>query len=498
MKQHSLHSSRNLKRTAILLLLVPLTAGALLFAAGAGKPEGEKAKKFDPIEVNGKFFEGWPKPDLAILITGRQDGYIEPCGCAGLENQKGGIGRRHALVKQLLKDKWPLLEIDAGGLVHRFGRQAELKFAISAEALKTMGYQAVGFGADDLRLSGGELAAVVGANDVNDSMFVSANVSIFGLTPRVKIFKQAGRTIGVTSVLGDSYQKTINNPDIELESAAKSLKAVMPQLKDCNLKVLLANATLEESKALAKEFPQFDVVVAADGGYEPLNHAEKFEGRDNRLIVVGHKGMFAIVLGFYTSGQPKIRYQRVALDSRFDVTPEMKTLMVNYQNQLQALGWQGLELRSVPHPRGSGHDKLWGEFAGVKSCQACHADAYKVWQNSKHAHATDTLEKLNPPRQFDPECISCHATGWNPQEFFPYASGFVSSQLTPQLANNTCENCHGPGAAHVAAEAGADEKQKQELREVMKVSKDNLCIKCHDGDNDPAFKLETYWPQIEH
>jgi hypothetical protein len=478
---------------SVAVLMVPLAVVALRAATGAGKPAEEK---FDPIKINGKFFEGWPKPDLAILITGRQDGYIEPCGCAGLENQKGGIGRRHALVKQLEKDKWPLLEIDAGGLVHRFGRQAEIKFGISAEALKEMGYKAVGFGADDLRLSGGEIAAVVGANDVDSSMFVSANVSVFDLTPRFKIIKQAGRTIGITAVLGDEYQKTINNPDIEIQPAAESLKAVVDQLKKCDLRILLANATLDESKKLAKQFPQFEIVVTADGGDEPPNRPTNIDGRD--LIEVGHKGMFAIVLGLYNDPKQKTRYQRVALDSRFEVTPEMKNLMVNYQDQLAAMGWQGLELRSVPHPRGVGHDKSWGQFAGVNSCKACHADAYKVWENSKHAHATATLEKLTPPRQFDAECISCHATGWNPQEFFPYATGFVSTQLTPQLANNTCENCHGPGAAHVAAEGRNSEKDKLELREVMKVSKENLCIKCHDGDNDPVFKLETYWPQIEH
>ena len=134
----------------------------------------------------------------------------------------------------------------------------------------------------------------------------------------------------------------------------------------------------------------------------------------------------------------------------------------------------------------------------MKSCQECHAEAYKVWEGSKHAHATETLEKLNPPRQFDPECISCHATGWNPQEFFPYATGFTSVKQTPLLANNTCENCHGPGAAHVAAERGKKSPLQQELRAAMHVSKDTVCIKCHDGDNDPVFDLKTYWPQIEH
>src|SRR5437016_3748732 len=60
--------------------------------AGNAIAQDEAVKeKFDPIAVNGKFFEGWPKPKLALVISGRQDGYLEPCGCAGLENQKGGL-----------------------------------------------------------------------------------------------------------------------------------------------------------------------------------------------------------------------------------------------------------------------------------------------------------------------------------------------------------------------------------------------------------------------
>jgi hypothetical protein len=26
----------------------------------------------------------------------------------------------------------------------------------------------------------------------------------------------------------------------------------------------------------------------------------------------------------------------------------------------------------------------------------------------------------------------------------------------------------------------------------------DMCAKCHDIDNDPHYKFETYWPQIIH
>ena len=65
-------------------------------------------KKLDPI------FEGWEKPQFALFLTGGQDGYIEPCGCTGLENQKGGLLRRDSLRKQLIAKGWKLVPLDAG------------------------------------------------------------------------------------------------------------------------------------------------------------------------------------------------------------------------------------------------------------------------------------------------------------------------------------------------------------------------------------------------
>src|SRR5690606_17385946 len=56
------------------------------------------------------------------------------------------------------------------------------------------------------------------------------------------------------------------------------------------------------------------------------------------------------------------------------------------------------------------------------------------------------------PRIHDPECLACHVTGWDPQEIFPYDSGFLSEQKSPLLAAQQCENCHGPGSKHVALE----------------------------------------------
>ncbi len=67
---------------------------------------------FDPVKVNGPIFAGWAKPRAALVITGVIDGYIEPCGCAGMERMKGGMSRRHALFNWLREQGWPATGLD--------------------------------------------------------------------------------------------------------------------------------------------------------------------------------------------------------------------------------------------------------------------------------------------------------------------------------------------------------------------------------------------------
>jgi hypothetical protein len=174
----------------------------------------------------------------------------------------------------------------------------------------------------------------------------------------------------------------------------------------------------------------------------------------------------------------------------------MDALMVDYQDQLKQLGWEGLGLKPANHPR--------GKFRGSKACAECHQAEYDVWKDTPHAHATETLTKVKPPRQFDPECISCHAVGWNPQEFFPYASGYESLKKTPLMAGNGCENCHGPGADHIAAEKGQDEELQTRFRAAMELSiadekeASHACMECHDIDNSLNFNFKEYWPKVAH
>ena len=448
----------------------------------------------------------WEKPRVALVLSGRQHGYIEPCGCTGLENQKGGLARRYTLLQTVRERGWDVMALDVGNQVRRYGAQAQIKYRSTIEALKRMHYQGIGFGPDDLRLSLDELIAVAVDTSSGPQPFVCANANLLGFNDPFRIVERQGIRFGITSVLGATYAAQVNNAAIEIRSAKVALRTVVAamQAKKCDVMILLAHATLSESEELAKLFPHFQLVVSAAGAGEPPHQLRKIDGARGYFAEIGTKGMHVGVIGFY--GEPsdlQIRYERVALDSSFADAPEMIDSLAGYQQQLKALGLEGLGVQPLEHA--SGH-----HYVGSQACAECHADEYEIWAKSKHAHATDSIshpaERSEVPRHFDPECLSCHVTGWNPQEFVPFRTGYVDLKSSAHLTGSGCENCHGPGSAHVAVENGeveASESQRLKWQREMHVEKSaRKCMECHDYDNSPDFHkpgaFDRYWSEIAH
>jgi hypothetical protein len=325
------------------------------------------------------------------------------------------------------------------------------------------------------------------------------------LTQTHLVIEAGGERMGVTAVLGSDQLKKLQNAEIEKASPEEGLRKVVPQLENagCDMLVLLANTGYEESKSLAEAFPQFNVVIVAAGTGEPPSTPETVGG--TQVILVGEKSMYAGVLGVYQDPENRFRYQRVPLDKELSDSSYMMTLLATYQDALKSEGLAGLGLRPVAHPSGY-------EFVGSERCGECHTKAFAVWESTPHSHATETLvhppERYEVPRHHDPECLSCHVTGWDPQGYFPYASGYADLESTPLLTGNGCENCHGPGSRHVAAESGdldLDEDSIKNLRDEMRLplaQAEKRCLECHDLDNDPHFQHEgafaEYWEQIKH
>ncbi|MBQ5790605.1 MAG: hypothetical protein IIW01_09975, partial [Thermoguttaceae bacterium] len=392
-------------------------------APEAEKAEPEKTTKdgsanhverapYDPIKENGEYFVGWEKPQVALVFTGLTNGYIEPCGCAGMDRMKGGLSRRRDFLKNLREERgWDVVAVDAGQTTVGFGVQEELKFDMAMNAFRLMEYDAIGIGKGELRFPAYFLLTFTAPTAANSpSLFTSANVGVYGYHDAyalpLKVIERGGLKFGVVSVVCPSDDLDHRDENLLIESPEKKLAELAPRMKKaaCDKWTLIVHGTEAETEALAKKFPIFDFVLTADSPSAPPAEAKSLG--DNRLLIeVGEKGKYAVVLGLYESGE--IRYQRVALDSRFESSEDVALLMQDYQSILKTLitlkgHREGLGLNPARAPR----SEQLGKYVGSQKCQSCHEEEHRIWLRSRHANAWKSLTDVaNPPRDFDPECV---------------------------------------------------------------------------------------------
>ena len=483
----------------VLLFSFFLTA-ALTAARGQSLTPVESRAEHPPL------FEDWAKPKLLLFFTGFLDGYIEPCGCAGPDQMKGGLSRRYTCLQQLERKGWDVLPIDAGNLNKGFGLQEELKFNfVIDEAYRLMKYQAAGIGNRELLFPTDTLFLYTIDTPGSPKRYTSANVGLLEFSPEIvmpyRILEKAGMKIGIVSVLGDSLLRNLNNEDIVTANAAAKLREVLPKLdtEKCDKKVLIVYGTDNEINQLVQQFAdKFDFILPSNTTAEPPLQPKKIG--NTLFLEVGDKGRYAIAIGLFDDASTPMRYERVPLDARFENSPTILELMKMYQDQLRESGLEGLGIKPIPHSR----LETQGTFVGGQSCTDCHETAHGVWRRSGHARAWQSLKETSvPPRNFDPECIACHVVGWNATELLPYQGGFLSEKETPRLINVGCESCHGPGEHHSRAEVGANKALQERLRLAIRLPVEGgaarrHCLTCHDGDNSPNFDFDTYWKKIEH
>jgi hypothetical protein len=130
------------------------------------------------------------------------------------------------------------------------------------------------------------------------------------------------------------------------------------------------------------------------------------------------------------------------------------------------------------------------QYLGAGKCKACHMSAkkgaqFKVWSESKHAHA---FLELSSPKAMeiakakgiaDPtkaaECLGCHVTGsGEPADHF--AASF-SESLGVQ-----CESCHGAGSSYYKRTVMIDARTKKidPATVGLQMPTKDTCAHCHN------------------
>lgn len=111
------------------------------------------------------------------------------------------------------------------------------------------------------------------------------------------------------------------------------------------------------------------------------------------------------------------------------------------------------------------------DYAWAAACKDCHVKYYEAWDRTKHATAIRRLS--GGDREGD--CVKCHVTG---------PKMLLEKDVN---ANIQCEECHGPGKAHIAAAAAGSAKPGN----ITRKPSEKLCVDCHSSKS-PHFKFFSY------
>ena len=160
----------------------------------------------------------------------------------------------------------------------------------------------------------------------------------------------------------------------------------------------------------------------------------------------------------------------VALDSRFADDPTVTGIFKKYADKLKEIKNQEKESLLEKGKRDNASLSVEPHYVGMESCKMCHATVYSFVSGTAHMKAYDTLR--DEDRQFEPDCISCHTTGYKKP------GGFTNILTAKDLLGVQCETCHGPGSLHV---------KDNTANKMLRLTKASDCVVCHNPENDDNF-----------
>ena len=111
------------------------------------------------------------------------------------------------------------------------------------------------------------------------------------------------------------------------------------------------------------------------------------------------------------------------------------------------------------------------KYVGWQKCATCHSEITESWKKTRHGNAFNDLKKSKQDGL--PDCQRCHVIDYAGQ------GGFIDSDLTPELADVQCEECHGSGAKHV--------EDPTAKGSIVARPDEQKCRKCHTEKQDPHF-----------
>ena len=277
-------------------------------------------------------------------------------------------------------------------------------------------------------------------------------------------------------------QQTPDGRRIVTADPVSAAREALPALrKKSDLVVVLAAMEPEQARTLAKEVPGINLVLGSFGAIQLVN--VDVPGQDpaspTRMLYVGNQGKKVGEVRVFLGEGPKparMETRLVILGKGVPDDPAIADLMEKSRAALNEINREKAPLAEGGKTQATNEG---ASYVLAETCKGCHEEAYRIWQETKHARAFRILEERH--QDYNPECVGCHTTG------FRRPTGFKNLNSTPGLKNVQCEACHGPGKGH------PDPVGKGYGRAGL-----DTCRVCHTANNSPNFDPAAYMFKIRH
>ena len=297
----------------------------VLSLPGCGTKSREKKQQASPAE-------------LTVIFSSDLLGKIRSCGC--VVQDMGGLGRWATFAARARESADNVIVVDAGDV---FGpdlaftqKQAELLF----DALGVIGPDALTPGETDFVFG---LPFLKGLTNRGGFGVVSANIvdpaagePLFGPPFKVVTLK-GGLRVAITGVLDDAirFPAYIDASTFKVLPPIETLKKLVPRMKaQADFLIVLSHMGMERSRELAREVPDFNLVVVGHG--KPVIKQLEKEGKTIILATGGsgeYMGRIDLSLsstGVINSGQMRL----IPLDDSIPLEKKIVDLFTQYGEPL--------------------------------------------------------------------------------------------------------------------------------------------------------------------
>jgi hypothetical protein len=292
---------------------------------------------------------------------------------------------------------------------------------------------------------------------------------------RVGIFGLVRMNTGLAVTTPDGRRIVTGDP------IAAARKIVPGILKKADLVVALVTLEPDQARALARELPGIHLILGGFGAM--LTPTQDVAGDtkvgESRILYAGNQGkkIGEVRIFLAEKNRPeKLERDLVGLGRRIPDDPDLMDLVDRNRIAINEIHKAAAPLVDAARIREMYEGK---SYVQAESCKDCHEEEYRLWKQSRHAHAFQTL--VDRHQDYNPECVGCHVTG------FRRPTGFLNAKSTPEMMDVQCEACHGPGKGHPDSVGKGYGRVGRAF-----------CVSCHTTDNSPDFDPIAYMVKIRH